>query len=142
MGRCIQSDTLVCMADGSTLPIRDICVGDRVMGDTRKTRTVLSLASGTGQMYDCSGIFRCTADHILCIKFKGQVAEMTVKEILQLAPAIQSQLNLYRIILQDGCEQEFQLVVERLDCEDTYCSITLDGNQRFMLADGTVTHDS
>jgi superfamily II DNA or RNA helicase len=51
-GKCLARDTAIRMADDSVIKVQDIRVGDHIMGDDFKPRTILSLARGTDQMYE------------------------------------------------------------------------------------------
>jgi replicative DNA helicase len=63
------------LADGSTKLVEDIEVGDFLMGDDSKPRTVLSLARGCDKMYDIIPVkgekYTVNQEHILCLRASG-----------------------------------------------------------------------
>lgn len=71
-GKCEGIDTPHIMYDGSIKLVQDLVVGDLLMGDDSKPRTVLSLARGQDLMYrltDSDGeSFVCNQEHILVLK--------------------------------------------------------------------------
>ena len=74
-GKCMKKDTPIIMYDGSTKMVQDIQVGELLMGDDSKPRTVLSLARGRDKMYDVIPIkgekYTVNQEHILCLKASG-----------------------------------------------------------------------
>jgi len=50
-GKCFAKDTPILMYDGTIKLVQDIKVGDKLMGDDSKHRTILSLANGKETMY-------------------------------------------------------------------------------------------
>ena len=86
---CHAKGTLVLMADGSTKPVEDIMVGDRVMGDDGTPRTVLQLHHGEQMMYRIKPLkgdsFVVNEGHYLSLYgLPGEDRiEITVKEYLE-----------------------------------------------------------
>ena len=74
-GKCMKKGTTIMMSDGSIQLIENIKVGDLLMGDDSKPRTVLSLARGTDKMYDIIPVkgdkYTVNQEHILCLKASG-----------------------------------------------------------------------
>lgn len=73
-GKCLSPETEIVMADGSIREIKDISVGDQVMGPDSKPRTVLSLHKGTSKMWKVKqtwGVdYVVNEGHIVCCKKK------------------------------------------------------------------------
>lgn len=71
-GKCFALNTPILMYDGSIKLIQDILVGDYVMGDDCKPRTVLSLGSGVDELYtvhqEYGMQYTVNSDHILCLR--------------------------------------------------------------------------
>ena len=71
-GKCLAPKTPVLMFDGSIKAIKNIKVGEQVMGPDSKPRNVLSLASGKDEMYriypKLSKPFICNGPHVLTLK--------------------------------------------------------------------------
>ena len=74
-GKCHKKDTPIILADGSIKLVQDIQVGDFLMGDDSKPRTVLSLARGRDKMYDIIPVkgekYTVNQEHILCLRASG-----------------------------------------------------------------------
>lgn len=74
-GKCHAKGTPIMLADGSTKLVEDIQVGDFLMGDDSKPRTVLSLARGRDKMYDIIPVkgekYTVNQEHILCLRASG-----------------------------------------------------------------------
>lgn len=72
-GKCLARDTEVLMFDGTIKPVQDIAVGDLLMGDDSKPRTVKSIARGREPMirfynHKCNVDYTVNASHILSLK--------------------------------------------------------------------------
>jgi Hom_end-associated Hint/Homing endonuclease len=74
-GKCHAKGTPIIMSDGTIKLIENIQVGDLLMGDDSKPRTVLSLARGRDKMYDVIPIkgekYTVNQEHILCLRASG-----------------------------------------------------------------------
>ncbi len=87
MGKCLGKGTKVLMYDGRLKKVEDICVGDRVMGDDSRPRSVLTLGRGRERMYwirQSHGIdYRVNESHILSLKDKnGRILDISVRDFL------------------------------------------------------------
>ncbi len=71
-GKCFGGDTNLLMIDGSTKNVKDIQVGDLLMGDDSTPRRVLSLTSGKDELYEVinkrGDRYVVNKEHILCLK--------------------------------------------------------------------------
>lgn len=71
-GKCLHPETPILMADGSIKLVKDIIVGDQVMGPDSKARNVLSVCSGEDEMYKIiprkGRAFICNEPHVLTLK--------------------------------------------------------------------------
>jgi len=74
-GKCLRFGTALLLSTGEIRKVEDIKVGDLLMGDDSKPRTVLSLARGRDKMYDIIPIkgekYTVNQEHILCLKASG-----------------------------------------------------------------------
>jgi len=74
-GKCMRKGTPIMLSDGSIKKIEDIKVGELLMGDDSKPRTVMSLARGRDKMYDIIPIkgekYPVNSEHILCLQASG-----------------------------------------------------------------------
>jgi hypothetical protein len=103
-GKCHGKDTPILMYDGTIKLVQDIKVGDFLMGDDSKPRTVLSLARGKDKMYDIIPTFgekyTVNQEHILCLREKGNkdnIKEISVKDYLQLDEKEKLRLKGYKV---------------------------------------------
>ena len=92
-GKCHAVDTPIIMYDGTIKMVQDINVGDALMGDDSKPRTVLSLAKGEDDLYDIIPVkgdkYTVNSEHILCLKptrlgvrfSKNQITQYTASYI-------------------------------------------------------------
>lgn len=71
-GKCHGINTPILMYDGSIKMVQNVRQGDLLMGDDSKPRKVLSLASGTDEMYDIIPVkgdkYTVNQEHILVLK--------------------------------------------------------------------------
>jgi hypothetical protein len=71
-GKCHAKDSPILMFDGSIKMVQNIEIGDLLMGDDSKPRTVLSLARGQDNLYNVVPIkgekYTVNSEHILCLK--------------------------------------------------------------------------
>ena len=96
VGKCLGINTPILMFDGTIKMVQDIVVGDKLMGDDSKERTVLSLARGREQMYKViptkGDPYIVNESHILSLKcstkkgkyLKGEIVDMSVTDYLAL----------------------------------------------------------
>ncbi|HRK60210.1 MAG TPA: Hint domain-containing homing endonuclease, partial [Candidatus Kapabacteria bacterium] len=107
-GKCLGKDTPVLMADGSILPVQEIKVGDRIMGDDSMSRNVLSVTTGKENLYRITPIkgesWVCNESHILslvatgtgCGFVKGKVYDIELRDYLLLNKTQKHLLKQYR----------------------------------------------
>lgn len=152
-GKCFGRGTLIMMYDGRVKPVESINIGDILMGDDSTARTVLNLARGEEELYQLSyknGSVCVTRDHILCLKYDrlpdDPIIEMTVGEYLSMESSHRKYLKMYRAAAgrlefpNDALVFAFE--VKKICGSQPYYGFQTDGNQRFLLADGLVTHNS
>lgn len=89
---CFASGTMVRMADGTSKPVEEVAVGDRVAGHDSAAREVLSLVRGNGDLYRVIPIkgspWVCSANHILTLHYgengNSRIVNMTTSEFASL----------------------------------------------------------
>ena len=113
-GKCHSPNTFVLMADGTQRKIKDVCVGDLLMGDDSTPRKVLDTVSGQDQMYRIDPVkgdsWVCNSQHELVLvanaeKFsvagvkakKNQVFEIPLKEYFKLTKTAKHCLKQFRV---------------------------------------------
>src|SRR3989338_7213087 len=71
-GKCMSPETDIMMYDGSIKKIKDIEVGEKIMGDDSTCRNVLSVCSGEDEMYEIiptkGESYKVNSRHILSLK--------------------------------------------------------------------------
>lgn len=92
-GKCLAAGTKVLLFNGETSNVEDVKVGDLLMGPDSKPRKVLSICTGTDNMFeikpDKGRSFVCNSPHVLTLKgIKPYITEnnkviMTIKGIIK-----------------------------------------------------------
>lgn len=144
-GKCLAKGTPVMMFDRSVKNVEHIAVGDLIMGDDMRSRRVLSLARGREKMYKISQkgsgwFYVVNESHILSLKHKptGEVFDIPLLDYLELNDP--SELQGFRIP-NDYMDLTYDIFVTPLQ-EDDFYGFEIDGNRRFVLGEGTVTHNT
>jgi len=72
-GKCFAPGTMIMLSDGCSIPVENIRIGDKLMGDEGNPRTVFETHSGSEQLYKVipkRGIpIVVNGEHILCLKY-------------------------------------------------------------------------
>lgn len=143
-GRGCETPTQgVIMADLTVKQIKDIKEGDFVMGDDFTPRRVLGKVCGRAMMYkihqDNAEDYIVSDSHTLSLfSPKGEI-DIPLFEYMALSN--EERAHLYGYKRERGRIAFSHIKVEQIG-EGDYCGISLDGNQRYLHADGTVTHNS
>ena len=141
---CESPDQEVMMSDLSVKRMKDIRVGDYVMGDDGTPRKVLNTVSGIGPLYK---VHQTSAEdyivndgHILSVRKGDKVKDIPVLEYIK---GGHDEYKGYRYSLSAIGKDYFcsDLRIEPIGVGE-WCGIQLDGNQRYLHSDGTVTHNS
>lgn len=157
---CEHPDTPVMMADFSVKPIKDIKVGDRVMGVDFKPRNVLGTTKGTSMMYRVhhkpywSGEWVELNDyivndsHILTLENveTDSWVNINIRDYLALSVEKKEKLHGIKQYYDDYNECQSVEIYPEIEVtaegEGEYCGIFLDGDHRYLHSDGVVTHNS
>lgn len=160
VGKCLAQGTMVRIYGKSLpLPVEEIRKGDMLVGDDETPRIVLSTCIGIGPLHRIyrgqRGDYWVNSEHILSVvncheiaqDGSGRVEYSCIKDI-----------PLPKIIALPDAERENLRGVERtkdagfrahiihIETKSTkhapYFGFELDGNGRFLLADGTITHNT
>jgi superfamily II DNA or RNA helicase len=90
-GKCLGKNTPILMFDGTIKMVQDIIVGDRIMGDDSKPRTILSTTRGREMMYkiiDNYGYnesYIVNESHILSLNYNNEkIIDISLKDYLKL----------------------------------------------------------
>ena len=148
-GRGCETPTQeIIMADLTVKMIKDVKVGEYVMGDDFTPRKVLGTMSGRGMMYrvhQTSGEdYLVNGNHILTVSDGNNTKDVNVIEYVK-NNEIYGKFKGFRVVrnIHGGaavCAYSDLTITPH--GKGDWCGISLDGNQRYLHADGTVTHNS
>ena len=140
---CLGRGTQVTLYNGDIKEVQDIVVGDTVMGDDGTPRNVKEVIYGIEQMYTvmqggAGDDYRVNENHILTLKDKvtGEIEDICVLRYLE-------DKGRYKgvKIAENGDMVDYEIDIRR-DRVDEYFGFVIDGNRRFLLGDGTITHNT
>lgn len=148
-GKCEAIDTRILMANGTESKIQDIVIGDTITGDYG-TRKVLKTTKGHGLLFkiehENGEPLIINKNHILCLTYKSEVGEkfyidIPFDEYIKLPEKTIDILNFYVRTTEDEW-QDSKITSITIAGTGDYYGFELDGNGRYLHADGTVTHNS
>ena len=149
-GRGCETPTQeIVMADLSVKMIKDIKVGDLVMGDDGTPRKVLGTMHGTGMMYKVhqsnAEDYFVNESHILTVSDGKTVKDINVIDYMK-NPTINGKYKGFKVVNLTNKKSTVVCAYSDLTITENgigeWCGISLDGNQRYIHSDGTVTHNS
>lgn len=133
---CLGYGTPIKKANGDIVEVQDIKVGDRLLNENNEIVNVLELIRGREQMYVVrqeNGIeYRVNENHILTLEKNGTLHDVYVKDWDSSYLGVRS---------VDGRLETTKISIFK-DKVDDYFGFVLDGNKRFQLGDGTITHNT
>ena len=136
---CLAKDTPILMWDGTVKMSQDVKVGDKLVGDDGRPRSVKNLISGTAPMYTIQqkkGMdYTVTPHHTLSLKCDRGEIDITVEDYLKISKHERDCLYGYQY---NGQITNISVVEHGIG---DYYGWELDGNHRFLLGDHTVTHN-
>jgi hypothetical protein len=138
---CFVKDTSILLYDGSIKMSQDICIGDILVGDDGKPRSVLDLCSGVDDLYKVSqnnGLeYTVNSKHklVLLTHKTNKIVEMMVDKYITLTKLEKSVLLGFK---RDGTTTSIQ--VEFVG-KGTYYGWEINDNHRFILPDFTVVRN-
>ena len=147
-GKCLGKNTPVLLYNGKVVFVQDVVNNDILIGDDLKPRIVSGVHSGYARMYRISqgnkGIeYRVNDSHILTVfdVHKNKTIDIQVEECLYNMHRKKCVYRGKRIDMIS--KQVIYTPLEILrDNEDEYYGFTVDQNNRFLLGDGTITHNT
>ena len=138
---CEHPDTPIMMADLTIKKIKDIEVGESVMGDDGSPRKVLEKCHGFSQMYKVhqsdAEDYIVNDSHILTLRKRGKTYDVPIQSLKKGYKG----LKVIDIRAKKLTYLETDIKIEPQGFGEYYGFI-LDGNHRYLHADGTVTHNS
>lgn len=146
IGKCHRAGDMVRLYNGLAKPVEQVKPGDKLVGDDWQPRNVISTAKGRGQLYTIRPVYygwsnplHVNGEHVLCLKHRQtrNIVEVSVNDVLKACDDFKSVYGLYR---NDGSDP----VCFTIDPEnvDDYYGFVIDGNHRYIMADGVVTHNT
>lgn len=110
-GKCLSPDTEVLMFNGTKKKVKDITVGEKVMGPDSLPRTVKHLISGSDEMFKIiptkGDSWECNKDHVLSLQCtdsksfpKGQIRNITVEEYLTKSKSFKQLFKQYHVVIE------------------------------------------
>lgn len=116
--------------------VQDIVIGDKLLNENNDIVNVIELIRGSEQMYivhQSNGYdYRCNENHILTLYKNGELHDVYVKYFDSSYSGVR---------YEDGRLITYPISVEKENVDDYY-GFVLDGNKRFQLGDGTITHNT
>ena len=136
---CLGYGTNVELYNGDTKEVQDIVIGDVLVGDDGLERNISELIRGKEQMYNIASYdsftptYRVNENHILTLfdKESNSLVDIYVLEYLK---------NPSRY-LGYTVEGTYEIIVTK-DIVDDYYGFVIDGNKRFIIEGGIVTHNT
>lgn len=157
---CFGMNVPVQMNTGKLKMSQNIKIGDVLIGDDNTPRTVLSTTRGVGRMFmvlQKHGMsYTVNENHILTLRYSHilgynpyeefqrdtdndyLIIEMTVAKYMSYSDNMKERF--FGIINSNSGYKLTEIQVVELQ-DDDYFGWTVDGNQRFLLEDGTVVHN-
>lgn len=141
---CLGYNTPVMLFDGTVKNVQDIEVGDILINEKGEAINVLELIRGRETMYLVEQIsgdnrisYRVNRNHILTL---WNVQEQRLEDVYVYDYLKNTEAYLGLKII-DGEKVYYDIEVTK-DKIDDYYGFVLDGNKRFRLGDGTITHNT
>lgn len=148
---CLDPKTQVRMFDGTLKCAKDVVVGDVLTGDDYTPRSVLKLFSGTDDMYDvvqeAGDTYRVNKDHVLTLASSPDSyrLDISVRDYLHKSREWKK-IHMGVKAPTKGASTQDNTNRTGIDLQyvgrGPYNGFMLDGNHRFLLMDGTITHNS
>lgn len=133
---CLGYDTPIRMFDGSIKMVQDVVIGDVLINEKGEKVNVKELIRGREQMYvvrQSDGLdYRVNENHILTLYKDGCLHDIYVREYS----------GDYLGARYDDGKLTYGAISIEKDIVDDYFGFVLDGNKRFQLGDGTITHNT
>ena len=157
---CFAPDTPILLFNGSVKRSQDILVGDVLVGDDNTERTVVELLSGEDDMYEVkqtNGMnYTVNRNHTLVLALREECEYGRIIEKLKIFPQPEEFPEIVHVTVDDyihlsDCVKEALVGYTTMGVtsdltirpvgKGSYFGWAVDGNKRFILNDGTVTHN-
>jgi hypothetical protein len=142
---CFAENTSILLWDGSIKMSQDICIGDILVGDDGKQRTVLETAKGIDQLYEVTQTKGTTyivnSKHTLTLiqTHSDIICDITVEDYMKLDNTTKSNLMGYKLISRNISNDYLRTSIQVNKLEmGVYYGWQVTDNHRFILPDFTV----
>lgn len=140
---CLGKGTPIRLYNEDIKEVQNIVVGDVIMGDDNTPRNVKEIIYGKEQMYivkqgALGDDYRVNENHILTLKdnITATIIDVYVKDYLK----DKERYNGVKISANGNIiDYPIELIKDNID---EYFGFVIDGNKRFLLGDGTITHNT
>jgi len=153
---CFGVGTMVLRSDGKAVPIESIRQGDVLVGDEGGRRVVLDLCRGVGLFYSIHAvrdgrlIARVNDMHILTLRNvrNKTVVDIPIGDFLSMCVveddgSFRSPTRFRWMIYRSRfVAREIRFMIRPTGLLEQYYGVVVDGNHRFLLADGSVVHNT
>ena len=106
IGKCLGKGTKLFLSNGSLIKVEDLSVGDLVMGEDSKSKKVVGLHKGRGQLFKVQPFkgdsFICNKNHILSLKhtISNKVINISISDYNKKSKGFKHLYKLYRVPLK------------------------------------------
>ena len=143
---CLAPDTPILMWYGGVKFADEIKVGDILVGDDMKKRKVLQITSGIDEMYEiiCSNKIDMTVNsqHIITVSYEGNTIDIKLDEYLKLTDDIKSKMLMMQVCLDTPEKFIYYSFTVTPKGKDRFNGWMVDKNERFLLGNYIITHNS
>ena len=147
-GKCLAKHTVVRKADGSTVLVQNIKVGDLLLGPDGTPRRVLSTCKGQEMLYKVhqeNGVnYTVNESHILSLRSETELVNIPVLRYLKAPASWRAKhygWSVPNVLDGDKAYSLKAIKVKQLKV-GSYYGFELDGDKLFCLGDFTVTHNT
>lgn len=138
---CFDGEVEIIMFDGSVKKVKDVIIGDEIMGIDRTKRTVLDLCQGEDEMYEVvqeKGMnYIVNSKHTLALMlYNNDLFEIVVDEYMSFVKVIREQMYGYKSN-PDGTKSKYKISVNKIG-RGKYYGFRVDKDNKFLSRDYTV----
>lgn len=149
---CVAPETRVLLWNGDIKLAKDITEQDVLIGDDGKPRHISKVVSGTDHMYEIvqetGESYKVNSLHILTLCYDDTIVDINLQELLKLSSeelSRYSSVHLDKDLYQANRTTKIiiggKIKIKGIP-QGPYCGWYLDSNERFLLGDFTVTHNT
>ena len=143
---CVDPETPILLWNGKTKLAKEITENDVLIGDDGLPRNISKVVSGVDTMYeivqDFGEPYRVNSLHILTLYHNGKIVDINLQQLLKLSQ--EELLNYSSVHFDKVLSKTIVGGKIQIKClhKGPYVGWYLDSNERFLLGDFTVTHNT